>query len=357
MAQTVIQQADSATLQAWREGITHEVERNVVGMNFLEANNPDAAFQLIDDLNAKRGYQVTTKFSPTEDFDGISDTDNVYANARAVKHFTDTIALDYLGAPFGGPSIMSQQRVNFDIKQSTFFKAAAWWRRRFETSIWNQMTGNTVANSSGSRYEYGGMNSITALDSAHLHSPGGTAAESLASTDKIELSLIDDLVTMAMADLDYPIAPASDGHYHLAIHPYQWRDLRKGTSTGDWQDIQLSRLKGGQDYNDSHLSRGTLGFYNNTLIHVTNSIPLSVNSGDSTAAVTSTRRACFFGAQAGAMVFGEDFAANGHLHWSEEVSDHNKWSLLVSSVFGFKRTIYNSQTYGAIGLDTYAAAS
>lgn len=356
MPQSIVQPSDAITQQVWRSGITHEVERNVVGMSFLGTSS-DSPFMLLDDLSKSRGDTVQTKFSPTEDFDGISDQEEVAANGRRVTWLTDSLNINYLGAPFGGPGIVSQQRTNFDIKQATFVKAAAWWRRRFETCIWNQMAGYTPANTDGNvTYEYTGLNAVTAQDSNHIYRPNGiTADQSLGTSDKLTLDDITEVVTMAETSTSYPIAPADDGYYHLVIHPLQARDLRLSTLSGEWEDIQLARLKGGQDFASSHLSTGLIGIYNNVMIHRSNFIPLGVNGSDSTASVSNTRRAVFFGAQAACMAFGEDYASDGHLNWSEEVHDHNKWSLLVDSVFGFKRTIYNSESYGTITLATYAA--
>lgn len=356
MPQTIVQASDNVTQKVWRAGISHEVERGVVGMSFL-GDGPDAPFVLRDELQKSRGDTIQTKFSPTEEFDGISDQEEVASNGRRVTWFTDELKIGYLGAPFGGPGVISQQRTNFDIKQSTFVKAAAWWRRRFEQWIWNQMAGYTPVNTTGNvTYEYCGMNAVTAYNSSNVYRPNSVAAdESLSTNDKLSLDDITELVTMAQTSTAYPIAPDGDGYYHLVIHPLQARDLRLNTLTGEWEDVQLARIKGGQDYGSSHLGMFTMGIYGNVMIHTSYSIPQGVNSGDSTAAVASARRAVFFGAQAGHMGFGEDYASEGHLNWSEEVHDHNKWSLLVDSVGGFKRTIYNGNTYGSIVVPTYAA--
>lgn len=350
---------DAITQRIWRPGITHEVERQTFGFSFV-GKDEDSPFMLLDDLTKNRGDLVQVKFSPTGDSDGLGVGDEVFSRGQEIVYYNDELRINYLGQSWRVDSPMNQQRTNFSLKQTAFNKAAVWWRRRFETAIWNQMAGYTPANTQGRvTYEYTGSNAVTAHDAAHIHRPNSRSNDqTLAAGDELTLDLINDMVLRAQSKsyLTYPIAPDVEGYYHLVIHPINWHQLRTNSTSGEWEDIQLSRIKGGEKYEDTAINRSHLGTYNSVKIHVSDYTPNGVSSADGSS-VSAVRRCIFFGQKAGCIAFGEGYANDGHLDWSESVQDHKKWSLLVDSVWGFKRTIFNSQSYGSMVLPVYSPAS
>jgi len=80
-----------------------------------------------------------------------------------------------------------------------------------------------------------------------------------------------------------------------------------------------------------------------------------VNS-TSGAAITTVRRAVLLGAQACAISFGKNNGATNY-NWNEELIDHKRQlEVSVLSIFGMKKTVFDSQDFGTVVVSSYAAA-
>lgn len=98
-----------------------------------------------------------------------------------------------------------------------------------------------------------------------------------------------------------------------------------------------------------------LGEYNNIILKSAFDVTTGVNSS-SGAAITTVRRAVLLGAQAACVGYGMKHAGGKYL-WNEELFDHKR-RLEVSalSIWGMKKTRFNSVDYGTVVMSTYAAA-
>jgi N4-gp56 family major capsid protein len=354
MAATTISSGSDFTQKSWRAGLVHEAERQAHCMGFVSAED-DSGIQLLEDLTKKRGDKIQIRFSPTDDTeDGFGDGEEAEGQGEALSFFKDEIIVNYLRLLFEQRGQMSQQRVNFDLKKAAFIKLSAKWSRRFEQWILNQLAGVTHAMGAGQdNYKRTGMNPVLAIDADHLcwGDTAVTADESLTSSHKMKLLRIDEAVHKAMTkdELDYPITPCPDGYYHLIMDTYSWKNLRANTTTGDWQDITKAALMGGRQDAKDKFERGWLGVWNNVKLHVSDYVPAGQNSGTAATSVTAARRPVLIGAMAGVMAFGEGYAEGEHLDWVEQTRDYGQtWGVQADCVGGFKRTIFNGQTYGAL---------
>jgi hypothetical protein len=98
-----------------------------------------------------------------------------------------------------------------------------------------------------------------------------------------------------------------------------------------------------------------LGVYNNTILHASSRIPVGVNSV-SGADVPNVRRAILCGAQAGVVGFGRENGPTRYT-WVEESFDYgNKLGVSAGSIFGLKKSVFNSADYGTIVMSSYAAS-
>lgn len=346
----------------WRPALCHQAERQAHMLTFV-GSKEDSVINQMDELSRKRGDTVQVRFSPTDDTtDGFGESDTIQGNEQGITLDSDELKINWLGNAFAQSSQMSQQRVSFDLKKAAFYKLSAWWARRWEESILNQLAGNVSVNTG--IYKRGGMNAVPTVDSNHHFIQSGVASyatdEALsAATDTtavFNLNILNTMVLRAMSQsyLTYPISVANDGFYHCVIHPEQWAQLRTDTSTGEWQDIDLTRIKGGEGYASSGLARGMLGIYGNVKIHVSDWVPKGCNSTTG-AAVNNVRRAVFLGAKAAHMAYGEGYAKGQHLDWVERINDYRKWGVLADSVFGIKTTVFNGEYYGSMVISTYSA--
>jgi N4-gp56 family major capsid protein len=364
MAATTVPSGSNIAQTAWRPGLVHEVERQAHMLGFVSSED-DAAILLIEDLSKKRGDSVQVRFAPTDDtHDGFTENETAEGFEQKITFYPDNLKIGYLREVFAQQEAMSQQRVNFDLKKAAFIKASAWWARRFELSILNQLAGYTPAMGAApsTNYRRTGMNAVTAVDATHVYRPNSIANDESftnVAANYMTLATINHLVLMAMtkAELTYPIAPCSDGFYHLVMHPYQWEQLRNSTSTGEFSDITKAAMTGSFADAKQKFERGWLGVWNNVKLHVSDYVPNGVNSGDSTALVATCRRAVFLGAMAAVVAFGEGYTDGQHLDWIEQTRDYGTtWGVQADSVFGVKRTIFNSQTYGCLVVPTYSKA-
>jgi len=364
MAGTVIGTGNTLTQSTWRALLCHEAERQAHMMSFV-GEEEDSAIVLINDLSKVRGDSVQIRFSPTDDsHDGFGEGETIRGRELSVTFNTDSLKINWLAEAYAEQGPMTQQRVNFDIKATSFYKLKTWWSRRFEESLLNQLGGNTVA--STGLFKRVGMNAVPTTDNNHKVYGGGLTTDDLVGADTtaiMTLDLIDDCVLKAQSksELSYPIATCSDGWYHMVVHPYQWKQLRQNTTSGQWEDITRAVLEGGKSYEKSAFNRGWLGSWNNTKIHVSDYVPNGVEDSDSTTAVGTCRRAVFLGAKAAHIAFGEDFAGGDHLSWIEQVDDYVVFGILAGSVLGMKTTRFNNssgtaENYGCIVVPTYATS-
>jgi N4-gp56 family major capsid protein len=139
------------------------------------------------------------------------------------------------------------------------------------------------------------------------------------------------------------------------MHPYQVTDLRTDASTaGNWFDIQKAALQGGK-VSKNPIYTGALGEYNGVIIRSSYDVTQGVHSSTG-AAVTTVRRAPFMGAQAAMMAFGPDSSADSFA-WEEEWFDYRReLGVSAQSLWGLKKTIFNSVDFGNIVISTYAVA-
>ena len=83
-------------------------------------------------------------------------------------------------------------------------------------------------------------------------------------------------------------------------------------------------------------------------------VPGGVNSATG-AAQANTRRAVFLGAQAGILGFGKGMGESS-MDWNEELFDYgNQLGVSAGSIFGFKKTVFNSVDFSTYVLATYTA--
>lgn len=196
-----------------------------------------------------------------------------------------------------------------------------------------------------------------------------TADEQLGSTNTFSLTMLDKMKELAInaAPLVRPISVKAtggdigdfeenvqEGKYAVFLHPYQVTDLRTSTSTGQWLDIQKAAMQGGQ-ITKNPIYMGSLGEYNGMILKSAIDVTQGVNSSTG-AAITTVRRAVLCGGQAAVVAYGQKNSPS-KFRWNEELFDHKR-RLEVSawSIWGLKKTRFNSVDYGTIVGSTYAAA-
>lgn len=224
---------------------------------------------------------------------------------------------------------------------------------KWDACFFNQICGYTPQSDT----RYSGNNAITAVDANHyytMHASGND--ENITSSDKLTFAATDAAVERAgtLTPALRPIRVNGKDMWVQIVHPYQRTDLRNNTNTGQFLDIQKAAMTGGE-ITENPIFDGSMGVYNQTVFHADSRVTQGVNSS-SGAAITTVRRSIFFGAQACMMAFGRD---NGpeKFTWVEQLFDYgNQLGVASGSIFGIKKTIFNSADYADVVLSSYAVS-
>lgn len=293
--------------------------------------------------------------------DGFSESDTAEGNGESLTRYSDSILLNELGHVVAAKSenTIDAQRVPFDLREECKDGLADWWGKRMSVTFFNQVCGNTATSGTGypSSTKYTGLNAAIAPTSTRIIRAGSQATDqALTSSNTFTLDLIDKAKEMAKVASPQvrPVMVGGKKKYVMYLHPYQVTDLRTNTSTGQWLDIQKSAMMGGQVSNNPIYS-GALGEYNEVILRESHDVTVGVNSSTS-ATVTTVRRAVLLGAQSAVMAFGQKNSP-GKYRWNEELYDHKrKLEVSAWSIFGLKKTVFNSTDFGTVIVSTYAAA-
>ena len=122
---------------------------------------------------------------------------------------------------------------------------------------------------------------------------------------------------------------------------------------GGWLDVQkaLATAIG----KESPMFKGGLGVWNNVILHSHKSVVGFSDYGAGTN--LPARRALFMGRQAAVVAYGSPNSSE-RFEWTEEMDDRGNQLVIVSGcIKGIKKTTFNSQDFGVIAVDTYAATS
>ncbi len=299
--------------------------------------------------------------------DGFTENELAEGNGESLTIYTDSLTINELMGVAGVKSdhTIDQQRVPFDLRAEARDALADWYGKRLSTAFFNQVCGNT----NEARTKYTGLQATTAPSTSRILWQGSlTADESLGSSNTFTLGMLDKAKEMAItatplvrpinamgkSDIGDYYRAVQQGKYVAYLHPYQVTDLRTNTSTGQWLDITKAAATG-DGSKQNPIWDGALGMYNNIILKSAFDVTQGVNSS-SGAAITTVRRAVLLGAQAACVGYGMKHAGGKYL-WNEELFDHKR-RLEVSalSIWGMKKTRFNSVDYGTVVMSTYAAA-
>ena len=254
------------------------------------------------------------------------------------------------------------QRVPFSLREQAKDGLRDWYADRLSLMAFIHFSGYTAPtiDFEGSTInlssKYYGFNSPIAPSSSRIIRAGAQSDDqSLTSADIFTLDLIDKAVEKAKTANPKirPVRVDGGSHYVMYLHPYQVTSLRTNTSTGQWLDIQKAAEKRGSS---NPIFDGSLGVYNNVILREAEHVVQGVNSSTG-AKVTNVRRAVLLGAQAAVCSFGMKFTPEKY-DMREELFDYQReLGVSVHSIFGMKKTVFNSVDFGTIVVSTYAAAA
>jgi N4-gp56 family major capsid protein len=341
----------------WSRKLFHDVIGNSYVGRFTGTSD-SSLIQIKSETQKEAGDRITLGLRVLLTGAGIQGDDTLEGNEEALTTYSDNVFINQLRHAVRSAGKMSEQRVPWSVREEARMGLEDWWTERLETSVANQLTGNT--NQSDTRYT--GNQATVAPTTGRIVVGGSETAEgslSATTTHAIKLADLDKAVAIAKE-------PSTSGHprirpikidgkrYWVAfLHPYQILQLRRDASTaGNFFDIQKAALQGGK-ISDNPILTGAEFVHNGCIVHEWNYLPVVASSVTSN---TSYRRGVLCGAQACAMAFGQGGSVN-KMSWEEEMFDYgNKLGVSAGMIFGVKKTIFNSVDFATVVLSGYAPA-
>lgn len=364
---------DAATVKQYSRRLFIQAVPNTLAWKLASLgsspDDPNNIVQFFDETQKREGDTIKYDLLANLSGEGTLGDNEISGTEESPVTHQDSFVIDQLRHAVLVKGAMSQQRVPFNKRDQAKRLLSTWWEERYDLSLINQLSGNSIQ----TNIKYTGLQAVVAPDSGHqIYGGGRTTAATLVSGDKFTLDLIDKCVAKAHT-MATPIKPIKLKGMELfgvmLLHPFQTRSLRENYSSGQWGDIQKAAMSGGQ-ITGNPIFNGAIGLYGNVLLHEDARMPwgsvaqagrnplgLGGNSGGAGDG-TSISRAVFLGAQAAAMGFGRAYDVSTRFKWFEELLDAgNQLRVTAGSIFGIKKTRFNSLDYATIAVDTFDAAS
>jgi N4-gp56 family major capsid protein len=338
------------TVKVWGRKLFREAIKETHMRKFM-GSSTQSMIQIKDETSKGPGDTVYNILRMRLTGDGIKGDATLEGSEEALTTYRDSLVLDQLRHAVRSGGRMTEQRVPFSVRDEARMSLQDWYAERIDTALMNQLAGNNAQTDT----RYTGSQSVTAPDSAHHYWPAAISAdETITAGNTLTIDLIDKLVTEAKLAVPVlrPFMMGGQAHYVMFIHPDQVEDLRTSTTTGQWLDIQKAAMQGGR-VSDNPIFTGALGVYNQVILHESAYVPTGVHSSTA-AAQTLVRRSIFAGAQAATMAFGRN-NSDFSMTWFEEMFDYgNQLGVAAGMIWGAKRSIFNSETFGSFVLSTAA---
>lgn len=342
---------DPLAVKLWSKKLAVEALKQTWASKFMGMDS-SSLIQIKDEAQKSAGDKITYGLRMQLTGQGVQGDGTLMGNEEALTTYSDAVVINQLRHAVRSAGRMSQQRVPFDVRQEALSGLRDWWADRFDASFFNQICGNTAQTNTN----FTGNQATIAPDTNHrLDAAGGTDDGALGSSNTFTLNLIDKCVERArtFTPAIRPIRVNGKDCYVMFLHPYQVTDLRTSTSTGQWLDIQKAAMTGGEIGNNP-IFDGSLGMYNGVILHSDARVTTGCVLATPTSAVTTVRRAVFCGAQASMLAFGRDSGPNRYT-WVEELFDYeNELGVSAGTIFGLKKTQFNSADFASIVVSTYA---
>jgi len=359
MAMTEFALGAALAVQRWSQSLAIEAAKKSYFSKFI-GTSTDSLITLKNELNKGAGEKVTIGLRMKLNDPGVEGDNIIEGHAtgeEALTFYNDSIFIDQLRKSTKSKGKMSEQRVPYNLRQEGRDALAIWWAEEMDEEIMVYLAGaRGVDTSFHSATTWAGRanNSIVVPDSDHIIYCGdATGKADLDSADKLNLAIIERLVAKGET-LDPMIQPFSingSKKFVLLMHTFQAFSLRTGVTENDWLTIHKATDSNKGD--NAMMYKNALGEYADVILHKHRNVIRFSDYG--AGSDVAAGRALFLGAQAGLMAYGQNSGPQRY-SWNEEKDDRgNALAITAGTIFGVKKTIYNSKAFGVIAVDSYCA--
>ncbi len=341
-------------VKLWSKKLMQEALKQTYFAKFI-GKGSESLVQLKEETSKGAGDKITFGLRMQLTSDGVVGDATLEGNEESLVTYSDAVYINQVRNAVKSDGKMSEQRVPFSVREEARMGLTDWFADMWDYAFFNQIAGNT-AQATGAK---SGNNATIAASSTRIqYSDGKTTEAGIASTGastQMRLNLIDYAVEKAKTATPFirPVKVNGDNMYVLFLHPYQVTQLRTTTDTGQWLDIQKAAMTGGK-VADNPIFTGALGVYNNVILHESFRVPAAPTQ-------STVKRAIFCGAQAAVIAFGQDFGSGdsgSNFKWTEKLFDYeNQLGVSAASIYGLKKTVFNSVDFATIIIPTQSIAS
>lgn len=356
MAATEFALGADLAVQRWSLSLAREAEVKQYFRKFM-GTGPDAMIKVQTELAKQAGEKITVGLRMKLAGDGVEGDHVIEGTSaeEALTFYNDYLFIDQRRKSTKSKGKMSEQRVPYNLRKEGRDALAMWFAEDYDQQIMAYLSGARGVDTSfhvGTGWTGRANNTLTAPDTSHIIY-GGTASSSatITTSDKLDLNIIERLTAKAETTdpMIQPFMIDGEKHFVLLIHPYQAYDLRTSTSSNDWVEITKAAGPRGDKNN---LFLNALGTYGGVIMHKHRNVIRFSTYGSGGALPAA--RALFLGAQAGMIAWGGG-GAYGRYSWNEEMDDRgNALAITAGTIYGVKKSRYNSKDFGVIAVDTYA---
>lgn len=379
MARTIIGVGDAKAVKKYSGLLAYDTSQKSYWNQRFMARGAEAEvpLQILTDLESDAGEQIYYDLLAELRMAPVEGEDNLEGNEEAQRFYTDSIYIDQARCGVNTGGRMTRKRTLHNLREKARRQQSGWWARLMDELTFIYLSGNRGVNSNfllPTTYTGRANNSLVSPDSNHvvygaaLQADGtetglATSFATIDANDKFSLKIIDRAKTKADTQGGGPtgipvLQPCKiDGNeaFVCVMHTYQEDDLRAGTSTGSWLDIQKAAASA--EGRNNPLFKGSLGMYRGVILHSARNVIRFSNAG--AGSNVEAARALFLGAQAGVVAFGSP-GTNLRFDWHEETRDNGDKVVITSAaIFGIKKVTFTTdvgaQDFGVFALDTAAA--
>lgn len=354
---------DALAMKAWSRKLAVEVSK-ATAIAPLIGTSANSIIQMKEELNKDKGDKVTFGLRMQLQGDGVTEGEVLEGNEESLTTYADSIYINELAhaVRVKNEGTIDVQRVPFNLRTEAKDGLRDWYADRLSVTFFIHAAGYTAPTldlegvTKNLNSKWYGFNAPIAASASRVLRAGSVASDDLLLSNHVfTLDLIDKAVEKAKTANPKirPVRVEGGSHYVMYIHPYQTTSLRTNTSTGQWLDIQKAAEKRGSS---NPIFDGSLGIYNNVILREAEHVVQGVH-GSTGAKVTNVRRAVLLGAQAAVCSYGMKFTPE-KFDQREELFDYQReLGVSAHTVFGMKKTVFNSVDFGTVVVPTYAAAA
>lgn len=363
MSMTTFPLNDALAVQRWSTSLALEAAKKSYFSKFI-GKGLNNCIVLKEELHKGPGEKIIMglrmKLSAYGS-EGDTVIEGVNGPEEALSFFNDSLFIDQLRKSTKSKGKMTEQRVPYNLRLEGREALSTWWAEVMDENFFIYLSGARGSDGVDPSFkmpnpwtmgagEGRANNLITVPDAGHqMYAGDATTRLDVEVDDIIDLEDIERLVATAetVDPMIQPLLVNGEKKFIFLMHTFQAYQLRTATTTSDWLDIHKATDRG----TGALMYKNALGEYADVILHKHRNCIRFDDYG--VGEVFPAARALFLGAQAGLIAYGQNSGPQRY-SWNEDKDDRgNALAITAGTIFGVKKTVFNSKDFGVIAFDSY----